>query len=363
MRLATAPASHQSPASGLAYLMNKKIRVAVLLGGDSSEREVSFRSGVAMAEALSPERYNVTMFDVATAKTRREGDTTRAASLGDKPRHACLPVEWNQLATTLYTMPFDVVLPAMHGGWGEDGTLQSTLDVAGIPYAGSGSHACSIAINKQVCKSFLNNVGIPVPRGVLVTDGSELQGEALSWIYHAPIVVKPNQGGSSVAVAILKEPNEENVRAAVKAALADGSSALIEEFIEGTEITVATLGEGENTQALPPIEIVPQDSSTFYDFEAKYAPGGSQHLIPPRIAQEVNTRIAQYAVQAHRALGCRGVARSDYIVTGDGTVFFLELNTIPGMTETSLVPDAARAAGIGFEKLVETLVEQAVAQK
>lgn len=343
--------------------MSEQIRVAVLLGGDSSEREVSFRSGVAMAQALPKERYNVTMFDVASAQTRHIGDTTRAASLGDKPRHACLPVEWNQLATTLYTMPFDVVLPAMHGGWGEDGTLQSTLDVAGIPYAGSGSHACAIAINKQVCKSFLNNLGIPVPRGVLVTAASELENDALAWIYQAPIVIKPNEGGSSVAVAILKEPNRENVLAGVEAALADGSSALIEEFIEGTEITTATLGEGENTQALPIIEIVPQDSSAFYDFEAKYAPGGSQHLIPPRLPEEVNAKIAQYAVQAHRALGCRGVARSDYIVTANGDIYFLELNTIPGMTETSLVPDAARAAGMGFEKLVETLVEQALAKK
>ncbi len=343
--------------------MSEQIRVAVLLGGDSSEREVSFRSGVAMAEALPKERYNVTMFDVASAQTRHIGDTTRAASLGDKPRHACLPVEWNQLATTLYTMPFDVVLPAMHGGWGEDGTLQSTLDVAGIPYAGSGSHACAIAINKQVCKSFLNNAGIPVPRGVLVTNLSELQNEALSWIFQNPIVIKPNEGGSSVAVAILKEPTQENVRAGVEAALADGSSALIEEFIEGTEITVATLGEGDSAQALPVIEIVPQDSSAFYDFEAKYAPGGSQHLIPPRLSEEINAQIAQYAVQAHRALGCRGVARSDYIVTANGDIYFLELNTIPGMTETSLVPDAARAAGMGFEKLVETLVEQALIKK
>lgn len=343
--------------------MSEQIRVAVLLGGDSSEREVSFRSGVAMAEALPKERYNVTMFDVASAQTRHIGDTTRAASLGDKPRHACLPVEWNQLATTLYTMPFDVVLPAMHGGWGEDGTLQSTLDVAGIPYAGSGAHACAIAINKQVCKSFLNNAGIPVPRGVLVTNLSELQNEALSWIFQNPIVIKPNEGGSSVAVAILKEPTQENVRAGVEAALADGSSALIEEFIEGTEITVATLGEGDSAQALPVIEIVPQDSSAFYDFEAKYAPGGSQHLIPPRLSEEITTQIAKYAVHAHRALGCRGVARSDYIVTASGDIYFLELNTIPGMTETSLVPDAARAAGMGFEKLVETLVEQALTKK
>jgi D-alanine-D-alanine ligase len=340
-------------------MTKEKIRVAVLLGGDSSEREISFRSGVAMAQALSPEKYNVTMFDVATAQTRAGAERSRAKALGDKPRHACLPVEWNQLATTLYTMPFDVVLPALHGGWGEDGTLQSILDVAGIPYAGSTAHACAIAINKQVCKAFLKELGLAVPRGVLVTEPEALQDESAAWIFDYPVVVKPNQGGSSVAVTILKNSNPEAVRRAVEAALADGSPALIEELIEGVEVTCATVGEGASTQALPLIEIVPQGASAFYDFDAKYAPGGSQHLIPPRISQEASTRLAEAAVQAHRALGCRGVTRSDYIVAQDGTPYFLELNTIPGMTETSLVPDAARAAGIGFERLVESLIEEA----
>lgn len=340
--------------------MSNKIRVAVLLGGDSSEREISFRSGVAMAEALSSEKYNVTIFDVATAQTRAQSESTRALALGDKPRHACLPVEWNQLATTLYTMPFDAVLPATHGGWGEDGTLQSILDVAGIPYAGSTAHACAIAINKQVCKAFLKDLGIASPRGVLITSQEELGEAQNAWVHQSPVVVKPNEGGSSVAVTILKNPNPLDLREAVEAALSDGSSALIEELIEGTEVTCATFGEGASTQALPLIEIVPQSSSAFYDYEAKYAAGGSQHLIPPRISPEANTRVAEGAVKAHRALGCRGVARSDYIVDKNGTPYFLEINTIPGMTQTSLVPDAARAAGIGFEKLVESLIEDAM---
>jgi D-alanine-D-alanine ligase len=337
--------------------------VAVLMGGDSSEREVSLRSGVAMAEALSSERFNVTMFDVATAATRARSESTRALALGSKPRHACLPVEWNQLVTTLYTMPFGVVLPAMHGGWGEDGTLQSLLDVAGIPYAGSTAHACAIAINKQVCKAFLKDLGITVPRGVLICAPDELNDEHAAWTKSTPVVVKPNEGGSSVAVTILKEPNPLSLREAVEAALADGSIALVEELIEGVEVTCATFGEGAGTQSLPVIEIVPQSTSAFYDFEAKYAPGGSQHLIPPRISEEASARVSREAIMAHRALGCRGVTRSDFIVAADGTPYFLETNTIPGMTETSLVPDAARAAGIGFEKLVESLIEDALGRK
>jgi D-alanine-D-alanine ligase len=334
-----------------------KIRVAVLLGGDSSEREISFRSGVAMAEALASERYNVTMFDVASAKTRAAAERANINSLGEKPRHACLPVEWNQLATTLYTMPFDVVLPALHGGWGEDGTLQSILDVAGIPYAGSPAQACAIAINKQVCKAYLSDLGVPVPRGVLLSSPDALDLQNNVWIAETPVVVKPNQGGSSVGTTILRTPNLQNLRAAIEAALADGSRALIEEFIAGPEITVATLGEGADIRAFPAIEIVPQDASAFYDYDAKYAPGGSQHLIPPRLEKEVSERIAQYALQAHRALGCRGLTRSDFIVDNNGAPRFLELNTTPGMTTTSLVPDAARAANMSFEKLVETLLE------
>jgi D-alanine-D-alanine ligase len=343
--------------------MDERIRVAVLVGGDSSEREVSIRSGVAMAEALSKDRFNVTIFDVATAATRAKSESTRAQALGSNPRHACLPAEWNQLATTLYTMPFDAVLPAMHGGWGEDGTLQSLLDVAGIPYAGSTAHACAIAINKQVCKAYLKDLGITVPRGVLICSLDELNEKAVMWTQNTPVVVKPNEGGSSVAVTILKEPNALSLREAVEAALSDGSAALIEELIEGVEVTCATFGEGAGTQALPVIEIVPRSTSAFYDFEAKYAPGGSQHLIPPRIGEEAVARVAADAITAHRGLGCRGVARSDFIVTAGDTPYFLETNTIPGMTETSLVPDAARAAGIGFEKLVESLIEDAMQRK
>jgi D-alanine-D-alanine ligase len=343
--------------------MSEKIRVAVLLGGDSSEREISFRSGVAMAEALSNARYNVTMFDVAGPQTRAASERQSNASLGEKPRHACLPVEWNQLATTLYTMPFDVVLLALHGGWGEDGTLQSILDVAGIPYAGSPSHACAIAINKQVCKAYLKDLGVPVPRGVLLSCVDELNLETSAWVTRTPVVVKPNQGGSSVATTILRTPDLQNLREAAAAALADGSLALIEEFIAGPEITVATLGEGAEIQAFPAIEIVPQETSTFYDYEAKYAPGGSQHLIPPRLQSEMNELISQYARQAHRALGCRGVTRSDFIVDNNGVPRFLEINTTPGMTATSLVPDAARAANMSFEMLVETLVESALKRR
>lgn len=335
--------------------MIQKTRVAVLLGGDSPEREVSFRSGCAMAEALSSERYDVALFDVAQPSTPRFSQSS--------PHHK--RVLWKELAAALSQESFDVVLPALHGGWGEDGTLQGILEAIGIPYVGSPLSASAIAIDKQVCKAYLSAMGVAVPRGFLVRSVEQFQQleQQNRWIYETPIIVKPNRGGSSVAVAILKQPNPAKVREALEAALADDTdaAALIEEYIEGVEITCATVGEGENARALPLIEIVPQSTSAFYDYNAKYLPGGSEHLIPPRISRHTSTLAEEAALKAHRALGCRGVARSDFMIDNKGAPRFLEINTIPGMTATSLVPDAARAAGISFETLIETLVEETLA--
>jgi len=335
-----------------------KIRVALLIGGDSSERAVSFASGKAMAAALPLDRFAVTAFDVASEATRALAHTeTNVLSV------ACHPLAWDQLATTLRVGDFDVALPALHGGWGEDGTLQSLLEVAGIPYVGSPQRASMIAMDKQVCKAVMRDLGLPVPAGrVIEALEAAPEGEQDGPV-GAPCVVKPNAGGSSVAVTIIRDMaggTSAALREAVNAALRDGSGALVEELIEGVEVTAAVLGEGNAARVLPLIEIVPQSAGGFYDYEAKYTPGGSQHLTPPRLPAEVQGRIAEYALRAHRALGCRGVARSDYIVSADGTPYFLEINTLPGMTEMSLVPDAARAAGLSFAQLLETLILEAL---
>jgi D-alanine-D-alanine ligase len=195
-----------------------------------------------------------------------------------------------------------------------------------------------------------------VARGVLVQDEREIPVLPFS----GACVVKPNSGGSSVGVTILADSSDEiALKNAVVAALADGSDALIEELISGCEVTAAIVGEGEYSRALPLVEIVPQGEG-FYDYAAKYAAGGSRHLIPPRLSTEAQNATTEAALRVHRALGCRGVARSDFIVTESGTPYFLEINTLPGMTATSLVPDAARAAGLEFSELVETLVRDAL---
>ena len=319
------------------------------MGGDSSERAVSFSSGRAVSDALADAGYTVTCFDVSNQGYR--GDISRADAMGRRPRHAIFPLAWDHLVTALYTNGFSAIFPVLHGGRGEDGTLQTLLEVGDLPFVGSGARACAIAIDKPLCKAYLRDFAIRSPRGQFVAHIEDLNDSIA-----IPCAVKPASGGSSVGTTILKTGSPDDLRAAVARALTDGSGALIEEFIEGTEVTCAVMGEGDAATAWPVIEIVPQKGGGFYDFEAKYSAGGSQHLIPPRLSDEIQAQIRAQSEKVHRVLGCRGVTRCDWICNDDG-LWFLEINTTPGMTETSLVPDAARAAGIEFSQLVGDLVK------
>ena len=329
--------------------MDKPLSVAVLMGGDSSERAVSFSSGRAVADALAQSNFSVTCFDVSSMGAR--GEISRADAMGRRPQHAIFPVAWDHLATALYTNGFDAIFPVLHGGRGEDGTLQTLLEVADLPFVGSPARACAIAIDKPLAKAYLATFGIQSPRGVFVGSVDEWNDEI-----SVPCVVKPASGGSSVGVSILKSGGRDEIRSAIARALLDGSGALVEEFVDGIETTCAVLGEGLNAKALPVVEIVPQKGGGWYDFEAKYAQGGSQHIVPARLEEGVTREIQALAERVHRALGCRGVTRCDFLVTAQNEIYFLECNTTPGMTETSLVPDAARAAGIEFSDLVAKLV-------
>ena len=345
--------------------------LALLLGGDSTEREISFKTAVAMYEALNKARYEIHLFDV-TARDAPPASAALNETLLSFSEYSQLEnwwrelaqnggarrVSWAQLGGAL--SGFAVALPALHGSWGEDGTLQALLQIAGVPCAGSSQSACVVAMDKQLCKIVAREAGVNVPRGVRIhkVDAS------LQMPFSGACVVKPNGGGSSVGVTITPDASDEiALRNAVAAALQDGGDALIEELIVGCEVTAAVVGEGEAARALPLIEIVPQDSGEFYDYAAKYAAGGSRHLIPPRLSQAAQDAVLEAALRVHRALGCRGVTRSDFLVDENDTPYFLEINTLPGMTKTSLVPDAARAAGLDFDELVETLVSDALLAK
>jgi D-alanine-D-alanine ligase len=330
-------------------MSQSRLRVALLTGGDSSERPVALSSATSVFGALSPEKFEVTVFDVAQPATH----ATRNGHAFPAPLQ---PVTWAALASTLQN--FDVALPVLHGGWGEDGTLQNLLEIAGVAYTGSAARACVIAMDKQVGKAVARDLGIPIAPSVTVHSVEEVQ----TLPFDGPCVVKPLGGGSSVGVTLLKNRSGaemDEVKSAVETALLDGSGVLIEQFVAGTEITCAVLGDGDETQPLPVLEIVPQSAGGFYDYEAKYSEGGSLHLHPPRLPHDVVETASGYALKIYKTLGCRGVARADFIVDEKHTPYFLEINVLPGMTEMSLVPDAARVRGMEFPQLLEFLIESA----
>ncbi len=301
--------------------------VAVLAGGKSGEREISLASGRGASKALTEAGYTVVMVDPANKEDLE------------------LLLQGN----------VDVAFLCLHGKYGEDGTMQGMLEILGIPYTGSGVWSSALALDKVKAKVFYERAGIRTPASVSLThiQASDIEGLVETLGTHC--VVKPATEGSALGVSIVN--NEVDMYEAIEAALAIDTEVLVEQYIAGEEYTVAVLGN-EEPYALPVIKIVP--TSDFYDFESKYTPGGSQHICPAPLSEEATQRVSEMAIEAHRALGCRGVSRSDFILDEDGEFWILETNTIPGMTETSLLPDAAAAAGISFPKLCRQLIEFAM---
>jgi D-alanine-D-alanine ligase len=294
------------------------------MGGWSAEREISLRSGKACSDALERSGYQVSRIDVD-----------------------------RDVAATLRARKPDVALNVLHGRPGEDGTLQGLLEVLGIPYSHSGVLASALAMKKDIAKSVLESAGVPVPGGLVAARKEAAKRHLLP----PPYVIKPVAEGSSVGVFIVREDHKHPPQELTRADWAFGDQILVEPYIPGKELTCAVMGD----RALGVIEIVP--TVKFYDYEAKYAPGGSKHLLPAPIAADVYREVQRLALAAHRALGCRGVTRSDFRfddnLAGAKGLFCLEVNTQPGMTETSLVPELAAHAGISFEDLVKWMVEDA----
>jgi D-alanine-D-alanine ligase len=298
--------------------------VAVLMGGWSAERDVSLRSGKACAEALVRLGYQVTRIDVG-----------------------------RDIATVLSTVKPDVALNVLHGRPGEDGTLQGILEILAIPYSHSGVLASSVAMQKDVAKTLLKAADVPVPEGLVVSRFEAAARHALP----PPYVVKPIAEGSSVGVFIVHADHAHPPQELNRPDWAFGDQVIAEKYIAGKELTCAIRGD----DVLGVIEIVP--TVTFYDYQAKYAPGGSKHLLPAPISPFVYQQVRRLALAAHRALGCRGVSRADFRyddrIEGTGGIFCLEVNTQPGMTETSLVPELAAHAGMTFDELVRWMIEDA----
>jgi D-alanine-D-alanine ligase len=303
------------------------IRVAVLKGGRSAERAVSLNSGAQAAIALRTVGFDVVEIDTGE----------------------------DDFIADLVAADVNVAFIALHGRFGEDGTVQGLCELLELPYVGSGVLASALAMDKVMSKRFFSDAGLSTPDYAVLHRHALYDINALVEDLGEKTVVKPANEGSSVGMTIVHDPSE--LSEAIEKAFGFDRQVLVERFVAGTEVTVAVLGN-EEVVALPTLEIVPENE--FYDYDSKYVPGMCRHIIPARVSAAAAEECQRLSVEAHKALGCRGLSRADTIVAEDGSVWLLEVNTIPGMTSTSLVPDAARAAGIEFPELCQKLVEVAL---
>jgi D-alanine-D-alanine ligase len=306
----------------------QKCKVVVIMGGDSSEREVSLRSGQAVFNALKSKGYDVETLDI----------------------NADSAYELKQIKP-------DVAFLALHGKKGEDGTVQGMLEILGIPYTGPGVSCSAICMDKVLTKKMLSYENIPTADFAILTKSSINENEIAKELIEKiglPMVIKASTQGSSIGTYIVRQ--EDDILPSIQKALDYDKEILIEKFIDGIEITASIIGN-DDPLVLPLIEITSENE--FYDFESKYTPGMCHHIIPARIIAEIEEKVNIISKKVYTNLGCRGFSRVDLIIDKNGNPYVLEVNTIPGMTEMSLVPDAARAIGINFADLVEKIVELA----
>ncbi|MBQ7516362.1 MAG: D-alanine--D-alanine ligase [Schwartzia sp.] len=307
----------------------KNRKIVVVMGGPSSEAEVSRRTGSAVLEALRSRGLEASGLELVPA--RFAADIQAAAPA--------------------------IVFNAVHGAFGEDGRLQAVLELMQIPYTGSGVLASAMTMDKVMAKRVFLGAGISTPRACSYQTFQRQQNLAaiVAWEFSLPVVVKAATQGSSIGVIIVER--KEDLAGAIDEAFLYGDEILVEEFIQGMEITVAVWGDGEKAECFPIIEIT--TSSGRYDYNSKYTVGASQHIIPARLEEKVAERARQTAIDTFRVCDCRGVARMDMMVSEDGVPYVIDVNTVPGMTGTSLVPDAGRAMGVEFPELCVRLLAMA----
>ena len=303
----------------------EKLTVALLAGGISSEREVSLHSGEQVYNALDKDKYHILQYDPQTDLARLVQDAPK----------------------------IDIAMIILHGPFGEDGTIQGLLDLLDIPYQGSGVLGSALAMNKVVSKQLYEKAGLPViPYNVYERDET-VDVEKCASRLGLPLVVKPVAAGSSVGMSIVK--SAADLPAALDKAGEFDKAILVESYIAGTELTAGVIGN-KHLEALPIIEIIPDESHEFFDYEAKYTAGVTREICPARISAELTQKAQHYAKISHRALFCRGYSRTDMILK-ENEIYVMETNTIPGMTATSLFPQAAQEAGMSFSQVLDKLIE------
>ncbi len=307
-------------------------RIGVLMGGRSSERDVSLRTGQAVYQALLRRGYQVVALDAQ-----------------------------DPVPELLRTNKVEMVFVALHGPGGEDGSIQGVMEVMGLPYTGSGVRASAVAMHKPTAKTLMSCHGIPVPPGTVIRPESpevrlrRRPPAELSW----PVVVKPAAEGSTIGVTIVRKPSDWIE--ALRTAHACDSEAVVEAYIPGREVTVSVLEEPEGPKALPAIEIMV--AGGFYDYSAKYEKGRTQYLCPAPLGPALTRRVRDLALLTYQVIGCGGAARVDFRVTPRGRPYVLEINTVPGMTETSLLPMAAAQAGLSYDDLAERILQSALRRR
>jgi D-alanine-D-alanine ligase len=306
----------------------KKIRLALLSGGVSSEREVSLNSGAQVFEALDKDKYEITSYDPKT----------------DLPQ------------LVMDALGIDAALIILHGPFGEDGTVQGLLDLLDIPYQGAGVLGSAAAMNKLVAKRLYKGAKVPTPSYLSFYIKDEINIPEVIGSIGLPLVVKPARAGSSVGMSIVK--TKEKLKGAIAFGFKHDDTLIMEAYVKGTELTCGVLGNN-TLEALPVIEIIPGASHEYFDYEAKYVAGETQEICPARIDEQTTLRVQQLAIKAHKALILKGYSRTDMILK-DGELFVLETNTIPGMTATSLFPQSAQVGGYSFSALLDKLIQLAI---
>jgi len=314
--------------------MPKKIKIALLAGGWAGEREISLKTGEQIYKALDKKKYQVFKYD---------------------PKN-----DLGKFFSDALKKKFNLIFPALHGPFGEDGKLQGLLDILGIPYLFSGCLPSALAMNKYKTKVIVEKEGIIMARDILIKKKEKYNLNKIIKKLSLPIVIKPLELGSSVGMSIAKTKKE--LEQGIKTAFRYDREVLLEKFIEGRELTVPVIGNNP-ARALPVVEIIPR-VSTWFDYKAKYEVGGSEEICPARIPEKIKNKIQAISLEVYKIIGCKDLVRVDFIwQKGSDKLYFLEINTIPGMTATSLVPKSAKAAGMTFSQFLDKLIGQSLKQE
>ena len=310
--------------------MKKKIRIAILSGGWSKERSVSIKSGEAVLGALNKDKYDSRVFD---------------------PKED-LSLLWQKRGE------IDLVFNILHGKFGEDGRIQGLLEIYGLPFVGSSVLSSAMAMNKRVSKEVYRNMGLRIPEDIILEKGGKISISNIKDMLGTPIVIKPVSEGSSIGISIME--SDADIKSGIERAFEFDKEILLEEYIEGREITGAVLGRSA-LETLPLIEIMPKENHRFFDFDAKYVSGESNEICPAPLEANLWEKASEIAKKAHRGLRCRDWSRTDMMIKED-QVYVLETNTIPGMTETSLVPLAAKGRGWSLSDLLDRMIETSLSE-